>query len=81
MGGCEDAGASPFKLLRLLRTLRLVKLVRLVKASRIIKRLDPNGDGDLDIGEFKEGIKRSKETPAALRFAQRAGRIVRLRRA
>jgi len=38
--GCAEAGASPFKLLRLLRTLRLVKLIRLVKASRILKRLE-----------------------------------------
>ena len=33
----------------------------------LTRYLDPNGDGDLDISEFTDGIKRSKETPAALR--------------
>ena len=42
----------------------------------LTRYLDPNGDGDLDIKEFKEGIRRSKETPAAQRFAQRAGAIM-----
>jgi len=42
----------------------------------LTRYLDPNGDGDLDIGEFRSGIKRAKEPPAARNFQRKAGRIL-----
>jgi len=41
-----------------------------------IRYMDPEADGDLGIGEFEQGLMKSKQTPAALKFAQGAGRIL-----
>jgi Ca2+-binding EF-hand superfamily protein len=41
-----------------------------------VRYLDPEADGDMGLGEFQEGLKRSKQAPAALKFAQKAGRIM-----
>ncbi|GMI30610.1 hypothetical protein TrCOL_g2221 [Triparma columacea] len=42
----------------------------------LIRYLDPSGDNELTLDEIKEGIKRSKQTPKAIRDARKAGAIM-----
>ncbi|GMI03625.1 hypothetical protein TrRE_jg8634 [Triparma retinervis] len=42
----------------------------------LMRYLDPSGDNELTLEEIKEGIKRSKQTPKAIRDAKKAGAIM-----
>mmetsp|Transcript_8039 Transcript_8039/g.16232 ORF Transcript_8039/g.16232 Transcript_8039/m.16232 type:complete len:820 (+) Transcript_8039:65-2524(+) len=42
----------------------------------LMRYLDPSGDNELTLEEIKDGIKRSRQTPKAIREARKAGAIM-----